>query len=159
MPSTRTARVSRRNSTPQRRARASSRPRTARWRVASMRRSRRSARCSRAAPLGAGSSSEHRTGHRGFMGQVSVTINGRLYRMACDDGQENHLARLAYEHDQRMRRLEEELVALQDARMVAADRVKATETAISAAFNSAAERIEKITKALNASGQTGVARG
>jgi cell division protein ZapA len=128
------------------------------------------------------------------MAQVSVTINGRQYRMACDDGQENHLARLAHDLDQRiarlrtdfgeigdmrltvmaalivadelgeqgqrMRRLEDELVALQDARMVAADRVKATEAAIAAAFDSAAERIEKIAKTLNhAPGQAGVARG
>ena len=25
------------------------------------------------------------------MAHVSVTINGRQYRMACEDGQENHL--------------------------------------------------------------------
>ncbi len=128
------------------------------------------------------------------MAQVSVTINGRQYRMACDDGQEDHLARLAHELDQRIarlrtdfgeigdmrltvmaalivadelseqaqrqRRLEDELMALQDARMVAADRTKATEAAIVAAFNSAAERIEKIAKTLNsASGQASVTRG
>lgn len=29
------------------------------------------------------------------MAHVSVTINGRQYRMACDDGQEEHLLRLA----------------------------------------------------------------
>ena len=29
------------------------------------------------------------------MAQVNVTINGKTYRMACDDGQENHLATLA----------------------------------------------------------------
>ena len=31
------------------------------------------------------------------MAHVSVTINGRQYRMACDDGQEHHLARLAHD--------------------------------------------------------------
>ncbi len=36
---------------------------------------------------------------------VSVTINGRQYRMACDDGQEHHLARLAHELDQRIAHL------------------------------------------------------
>ena len=120
------------------------------------------------------------------MGQVSVSINGRQYRMACDDGQEEHLAGLARDLDrriarlredfgeigdmrltimaalliademseqgQRMRRVEDERVALQDARMVAADRAKATEGAIVAAFNSAAERIESLVKALDGRG-------
>jgi cell division protein ZapA len=128
------------------------------------------------------------------MGQVSVSINGRQYRMACEDGQENHLTRLAQELDQRitqlrtdfgeigdmrltvmaalivadelteqgqrLRRVEDELAALQDARMVASDRAKSTEAAIAAAFNSAAERIEKLAKTLDhGAGQTGVARG
>jgi len=29
------------------------------------------------------------------MGQVSVTISGKTYRMACEDGQEDHLLNLA----------------------------------------------------------------
>lgn len=128
------------------------------------------------------------------MGQVSVTINGRQYRMACDDGQEDHLARLSYELDQRiaqlrtdfgeigdmrltvmaalivadelseqalrMRRLEEELMSLQDARMIAGDRAQKTETAVAAALTAAAERIEKVVRTLNQpSGQVDVARG
>jgi len=36
------------------------------------------------------------------MAHVSVSINGRQYRMACDDGQEHHLARLAHDLDQRI---------------------------------------------------------
>lgn len=28
------------------------------------------------------------------MGQVSITVNGRVYDVACDDGQETHLQRL-----------------------------------------------------------------
>ena len=39
------------------------------------------------------------------MAHVSVTINGRQYRMACDDGQEHHLARLAHDLDQRISNL------------------------------------------------------
>jgi len=39
------------------------------------------------------------------MAHVSVTINGRQYRMACDDGQEHHLARLAHDLDQRIANL------------------------------------------------------
>jgi cell division protein ZapA len=50
----------------------------------------------------------------------------------------------------RMRRLEEEIAGLQDARVVAADRAKAASAAVVNAFNSAAERIEGITRKLNA---------
>jgi cell division protein ZapA len=119
------------------------------------------------------------------MAHVSVTINGRQYRMACDDGQEHHLARLAHELDQRIahlrttfgeigdmrltvmaalilgdelsemhqrvRRVEEELSTLQRVRAAAADRSEAAEADVAAAFNSAAERIEKAARLL---GQT-----
>ena len=120
------------------------------------------------------------------MPHVSVTINGRQYRMACDDGQEHHLARLAHELDQRiarlrtsfgeigdmrltvmaallisdelaetsqrMRRFEEELAELQQARVVVAEHAQKTSSAIIAALNAAAERIERVTTALNAGG-------
>jgi cell division protein ZapA len=36
------------------------------------------------------------------MAQVSVTINGRQFRMACEDGQEAHLMNLARELDTRI---------------------------------------------------------
>jgi cell division protein ZapA len=39
------------------------------------------------------------------MAHVSVTINGRQYRMACDDGQEHHLGRLAHDLDRRISHL------------------------------------------------------
>ena len=48
-----------------------------------------------------------------------------------------------------MRRLEEELAGLQDARVIAAERQKVTQAAVVAAFNSAAERIEGLTRKLN----------
>ena len=35
------------------------------------------------------------------MGQVSITIRGRQHQIACDDGQEAHLARLGRYLDQR----------------------------------------------------------
>jgi cell division protein ZapA len=35
------------------------------------------------------------------MGQVSINIRGRQYQIACDDGQEAHLARLGRYLDQR----------------------------------------------------------
>lgn len=39
------------------------------------------------------------------MAQVDVTINNRPYRIACDDGQETHLSRLAEYVDQRVQEL------------------------------------------------------
>lgn len=39
------------------------------------------------------------------MSEVSVTINGRRYQIACDDGQEAHLTRLAIYIDQRVTEL------------------------------------------------------
>ena len=39
------------------------------------------------------------------MPHVSVTIAGRVYRMACDDGQEEHLLGLARDLDQRVEQL------------------------------------------------------
>ncbi|HET9715566.1 MAG TPA: cell division protein ZapA [Pseudolabrys sp.] len=117
------------------------------------------------------------------MAQVNATIAGRQFRLACEDGEEDHLLALAKQIDQRiidlrrkfgeigdtrltvmaalmladdlaetadkMRRLEEEITALHDARLVAADRAKAASDAVIGAFNSAAERIEGITKKLN----------
>ncbi|HXF89681.1 MAG TPA: cell division protein ZapA [Xanthobacteraceae bacterium] len=117
------------------------------------------------------------------MAHVNVTINGRQYRMACEDGQEQHLTRLARNLDERIqelrgkfgqigdarlivmaaltiaddlaemhkrvRQLQDEIAALNDARVVAADRSQATNAAIVAAFNAAAERIENIARRLN----------
>ena len=127
------------------------------------------------------------------MGQVNATIAGRQFRLACEDGQEDHLLALAKDMDERIaqlrakfgeigdtrltvmaalmvadelteanrriRRLEEETMALQDARLVSADRAKAASSAVVNAFNSAAERIEGITKKLNATLGSGVAIG
>ncbi len=128
------------------------------------------------------------------MAQVNVTINGRQFRMACEDGQEGHLIELARDLDlrisglrgkfgeigdtrltvmaaltvadelaeagQRVKRLEEELAALQDARVLTSDRNKAAQAQIAAALGAAAERIESITKKLNATiGNGGVALG
>lgn len=127
------------------------------------------------------------------MAQVSATIAGRQFRLACEDGQEDHLQTLAKDIDRRIidlrakfgeigdtrltvmaalmvadelseaarkiRLLEEETAALQDARVVASDRAKAASAAVVGAFNSAAERLEGITKKLNATLGNGVAIG
>jgi cell division protein ZapA len=39
------------------------------------------------------------------MGQVSITIRGRQYQIACDDGQEAHLTRLGRYLDERAEQL------------------------------------------------------
>ena len=117
------------------------------------------------------------------MSQVTVTINGRQFRMACEDGQEGQLMRLAADLDRRieglrsrfgeigdtrltvmaalsvadeladvtgrLRGIEQELAGLQDARVASADHAKATQAAVAAALNSAAERLEGITRTLN----------
>jgi cell division protein ZapA len=123
------------------------------------------------------------------MPQVSVTINGRQFRLACEDGEEPHLLRLAEDIDQRisrlrerfgeigdtrltvmaaltladelrdtkerMARMEPELAKLQEANVGSAERAVATQTAITAALNAAAERIESITRRLNQTVNTG----
>jgi cell division protein ZapA len=117
------------------------------------------------------------------MAQVNVIINGRQFRMACEDGQEERLTKLAESLDQRidklrasfgeigdtkltvmaaltladelteaagkLARIEPELASLQDVRIVSADRANATQAAIVAALNAAAERIETLTRRLN----------
>jgi len=117
------------------------------------------------------------------MTQVTVTINGRQFRMACEEGEEEHLTALAGDLDQRITRLRErfgeigdtrltvmaaltladelaevkeklkqlepELATLQDARVRAAEHAGATQVAVSAALNAAAERIEGIVRRLN----------
>ena len=117
------------------------------------------------------------------MGQVNATIAGRQYRLACEDGQEDHLLALAKDIDtriidlrrkfgeigdtrltvmaalmlademtetrQKFRVLEDEIVALREARETSADRARAASDAVIGAFHSAAERIEGITRKLN----------
>ena len=51
------------------------------------------------------------------MGQVNVSINGRQYRMACDDGQEEHLTRLAEDLDRRIARLRDDFGQIGDMRL------------------------------------------
>ncbi len=51
------------------------------------------------------------------MAQVSVTISGRVYRMACDDGQEDYLARLARDVDARIGQLRSAFGEIGDTRL------------------------------------------
>jgi len=51
------------------------------------------------------------------MSQVNVTINGRQFRMACEDGQEDHLTNLARELDARIDRLRAKFGEIGDTRL------------------------------------------
>jgi cell division protein ZapA len=124
---------------------------------------------------------------------VSVTINARLYRLACEEGQEQRLLQLAenlesrvqelrgrfgeigdarlivmaaltgadelLDAHHRIRALEEEINSLRETRIEAVDRVSATQNAVAAALNSAAERIERTTAVLNRTIGGGVSIG
>lgn len=52
------------------------------------------------------------------MAKVAVTINGRKYDIACDDGQEAHLARLAQYIDKRVDELVAAVGQVGDARLL-----------------------------------------
>ena len=127
------------------------------------------------------------------MTHVTVTIHGKQYRMACEEGQEAQLTALAKDLDhrveqlkknfgaigdmrlivmaaltvgdelaeavKRIRRLEEELTALQDARVASSERAQQTQVAIATALNSASERIEHVTRSLNQSIGDGIGIG
>lgn len=51
------------------------------------------------------------------MVQVSVSINGRAYRMACEDGQEDHLLSLARKFDATIAHLKESFGEIGDQRL------------------------------------------
>ena len=128
------------------------------------------------------------------MSQLSVTINGRQFRMACEDGQEGYLMDLARDLDERIdglrkkfgeigdtrltvmaaltladvlsetgdriKKLEEEVAALQAVRADFTEHNRNTQVAVAAALSAAAERIEILTKKLNQTiGGAGVAMG
>jgi cell division protein ZapA len=52
------------------------------------------------------------------MAQVTVTINGRKYDIACDDGQEAHLTRLSQYVDRRVDELVAAVGQVGDARLL-----------------------------------------
>lgn len=51
------------------------------------------------------------------MGSVNVTINGRQVRMACEDGQEQHLETLAKDFDARISEMRAKFGEVGDARL------------------------------------------
>jgi cell division protein ZapA len=52
------------------------------------------------------------------MPHVNVTINGRQYRMACEDGEEQHLLGLAQDFDRRIAELRGNFGEIGDSRLV-----------------------------------------
>jgi cell division protein ZapA len=51
------------------------------------------------------------------MAQVNVSISGKLYRMACDDGQEEHLNQLAARLDETIEQLRKQFGEIGDQRL------------------------------------------
>jgi cell division protein ZapA len=84
----------------------------------------------------------------GEIGDTRLTVMAAL--MVADENAEV---------TRKLRRLEEEVSALQDARVVSSDRARAASDAVIGAFNSAAERLEGITRKLNHSRGSGVGIG
>jgi len=101
------------------------------------------------------------------MAQVEIRINSRAYRISCDDGQEEHLTRLAAFVDKRVQELvasvgqvgEERLLVM--ASLLIADELSETFASIEAGqdgsddgsvktIEAAAERIERIAAKLTA---------
>jgi cell division protein ZapA len=106
------------------------------------------------------------------MAEVTVSIAGRSYRMACSDGDEPHLAALAALFDGKVEELRSMFGQIGDMRlhvmaalMVADElaeakeriaalesefrRVQANEVRLAEALDNAAERIESLAKSLN----------
>lgn len=101
------------------------------------------------------------------MSQVEITINGRQYRVACEDGQEEHLTELAKYFDGKMHGLIEEvgqigdtslmvmaglLIAdeLSDAKQELDQSQKFSEKTYISKINLLAQKIETLANTLNA---------
>ena len=99
--------------------------------------------------------------------QVEITINGRQYRVACEDGQESHLTNLANYFDGKMASLVDEvgqigdaslmvmaglLIAdeLSDANQELADIQRAAENDYASKINALAAQIESLADTLSA---------
>ena len=85
------------------------------------------------------------------MPQVSVTIAGRRYRMACEDGEENHLADLAHRLDGRIGSLRGQFGEIGDQRITTMAAITIADDLFEAEKRITALRNE--IAALNAAGQ------
>ncbi|HAA93694.1 MAG TPA: cell division protein ZapA, partial [Rhodospirillaceae bacterium] len=52
------------------------------------------------------------------MSDLSITVNGRSYVIACEDGQEEHLARLANYIDKRVNEIAESVGQVGESRLI-----------------------------------------
>jgi cell division protein ZapA len=81
-------------------------------------------------------------------GQVEVTINGRSYRIACDDGQETHVVRLGRYVDQKVQGLIQSVGQIGDARLLVmasllvADELADTDQALNSARSELAGAVD-----------------
>jgi len=78
------------------------------------------------------------------MAHVTVTINDRQYRMACEDGQEGHLTRLATDLNQRVEQLRGNFGEIGDSRLL----VMAALT-VSDELSEAAQRVLRLEEELS----------
>ena len=83
------------------------------------------------------------------MSQVSVTINGRQFRMACEDGQEEHLTMLARELDSRIESLRGKFGEIGDARLTVMAALTACDEVVDSAarIRSLEEELEQLRSA------------
>jgi cell division protein ZapA len=52
------------------------------------------------------------------MGQVNLTVNGKIYRMACEDGEEDHVTELGVRFDEAINELRGVLGEIGDQRLM-----------------------------------------
>lgn len=103
------------------------------------------------------------------MAQVNVRINGKTYRMACDDGEENHLIRLAERLDRSIAHLRDRFGEIGDQRLTVmaaitmADQHAEAERRIAELQGEIAEleqaRMDGLERVAAAEGETAVAIG
>ena len=77
------------------------------------------------------------------MTHVVVTIHGKQYRMACEDGQEDHLMRLAHDLDSRVEQLKTSFGAIGDMRLIVMAALTVGDELMEAAKQKAPEGFEK----------------
>jgi cell division protein ZapA len=86
------------------------------------------------------------------MAQVSVSIDDKAYRLACDDGQEAHLTELAAGIDQRIKTLRQSFGEIGDMRLMVmtaimlADEAADLRQAIEAARADAAQAVSAVAR-------------
>lgn len=93
------------------------------------------------------------------MPQVVVTISGKTYRMACDDGQEAHLEALAARFDRTMSQLRDAFGTIGDQRLTVMTGIMVMDELVDAeakvkALTAKAEAAEEVAEAANGEDET-----